>query len=241
MEGRFKVLSIDFDFFQDATKDALHHYPNGVDVSSELSTLVWGKYYIPPTKDIIESVTINRLLYCQMMAILSNLRPDIPVKIANSHKHIYDFIHEHREDKSVAVFNVDLHHDLFNDNSEIDCGNWLKHLKEDLPDTNIHWIARPVSLECYGIDDKDIPVETNFEKIKDIDFDAVFLCRSDPWLPPHLDGYFDRMVELCASVFDNALAEKQVLKPRDVSGIIEAEQKIYDEYNEIMKRGKKEC
>lgn len=236
MEERFKVLSIDFDFFQNTTKDALSHYPDGVDVSSEISTIVWGSYYVGPKKEIIESVTLNRGLFCQMLAILSKLRSDIPVKIANSHVHAYDFIHQYRNGKEVAVFNVDLHHDLFNDNPELDCGNWLKHLKDDLPETNIHWIARPISLECYGIND--FPVETDFEKIKNIDFDAVFICRSDPWTPPHLDEYFDRMVELCAALFDSTYVENQVLKPRDLSGIIEAEEQIFDE---LRKRGIKGC
>lgn len=235
MGDKFKVLSIDFDFFQNTTKEILAHYPDGIDVPSDLSTIVWGSYYTGKSKEMIKSVTINRILYCQMLAILSKLRCGIPVKISNSHVHIYDFIHEYRGDKSVAIFNIDMHHDLFNNNDELDCGNWLSHIKKDLPDTNIHWITRPVSVECYGIENVNVPIETNFDKITDIDFDAVFLCRSDPWTPPHLDEYFDRMVDLCASVFENAYIETQVLKPRDLSGIIEAEEKML---KELKKRGK---
>ena len=149
MEERFKVLSIDFDFFQNTTKDILVHYPDGVDVPSEISTIVWGSYYVGPKKEIIESVTLNRGLFCQMMAILSKLRSDIPVKIANSHVNAYDFIHQYRNGKEVAVFNVDLHHDLFNDNPELDCGNWLKHLKDDLPETNM-------TIQTYQEDGKSI-------------------------------------------------------------------------------------
>jgi hypothetical protein len=43
------------------------------------------------------------------------------------------------------------------------------------------------------------------------------------------------MVDLCASVFTNAYIETQVLNPRDLSGIIEAEEKML---KELKKRGK---
>lgn len=234
MSDRFKVLSIDFDFFQNVTKEQLNIYPDGVDVSSSLSTIVWGRYYVEGQKscDMIKSVTLNRTLYCQMLSIISQQNMYIPTMITNSHRYIYDFICENKGDKPISVFNVDLHHDIFNDNPEIDCGNWVKHLKDNYPDTAIHWIARPVSMECYGIDAKEMHIEMDFEKIKNIEFDAIFLCRSDPWTPPHLDEYFQRMVDLFKATFLGIRVEKSVLQPRDISSVVEAETKMLNEMKE---------
>lgn len=41
----FHILSIDFDFFQNVTPETLEHYPDGVDVSTEMSTLIWSLCY----------------------------------------------------------------------------------------------------------------------------------------------------------------------------------------------------
>ena len=237
MSKRFKVLSIDFDFFQDVTKEQLNNYPDGVDVSTDLSSIIWGRYYVEgsESKELIEAVTLNRILYCQMLSIIAQQNKSIPVMVANSHKHIYDFIKDNMDSSPLSIFNVDLHHDIFNDRATLDCGNWVRHIKNEYPDTNIHWIARPVSMECYGIDAEEMHIELDFEKIKNIEFDAIFLCRSDPWTPPHLDAFFDRMLGLISATFTNARAEKSVLQPRDLSDIIEAENKMFEEMRRRMK------
>ena len=51
------ILSIDFDYFQDVTLDVLKEYPDGLDITGELSTLIWSsKYAIPYIKDKLETV-----------------------------------------------------------------------------------------------------------------------------------------------------------------------------------------
>lgn len=235
MGNRFKVLSIDFDFFQNVTKEQLKHYPDGVDISTDLSKIVWSRYYIGEEKEIIEAVTLNRTLYCQMLSIISQQDSSIPVLIANSHKHIYDFIKDNMDDRPLSVFNVDLHHDIFNDNPTLDCGNWVRHLKNEYPDAYIHWIARPVSMECYGIDAEELKIELNFDNIRDLQFNAIFLCRSDPWTPPHLDNYFNRMIDLISAIFESAKIEKSVMEPRDLSDIIEQEAKMLEEMRRRMR------
>lgn len=232
-----KVLSIDFDFFQEVDKETLNEYPDGCDLSTKLSEIVWGSRCAKsnPNCEKILSVQLAKSLYYQMLSILSKQSSDIPVLIAQSHVNIFDFlldIKDENPEQPLEIINVDLHHDLFNDNPDLDCGNWLKHIKDMYEDTIIHWIARPISMECYAIRDEDKLgklVETDFSKIKDMQFDAIFICRSDPWLPPHLDKYFDRLVELCASQFNNVRAQNCVLKPRDISAIMEAEEKLWED------------
>lgn len=232
-----KILSVDFDFFQEVTREILHEYPDGCDLSTSLSEIVWGSRCAKsnPNHEMILSVKLAASLYYQMLNIISRQSPDIPVLIAQSHVSIYDFLLDAKEDnpeQPLEIINVDLHHDLFNDNPDLDCGNWLRHIKEEYNDTIIHWIARPVSLECYAIKDEDRLgrlVETDLKKIRDMQFDAIFICRSDAWLPPHLDKHFDRLVGLCSAQFTNVRAQKCILKPRDISAIIEAEDKIWED------------
>lgn len=231
---RLKVLSIDFDFFQDVDAHTMkYYYPDGVDLPTNLSTIVWGSKYSKRYQysEKISSVKINLELFAQMLTILDNQDMDTPMLITQSHVSIYDFIHEHMEEyNGVYVVNVDMHHDIFNDNPEVDCGNWLYHIAHEIPNTKIKWITREVSLECYDIKPEDnLKAEFNFNKIKNTEFDIIFLCRSDAWLPPHLDEWFEKMVNHCVSNFYNVRAQKCILNPRDVSDIMELEDKLYEE------------
>ena len=55
-----KVLSIDFDYFQNVDADTIRScYPDGIDLSTELSTIVWSGYYANDrTRNKLSSVTI---------------------------------------------------------------------------------------------------------------------------------------------------------------------------------------
>ena len=229
-----RVLSVDFDFFQNVDKDTLiNGYPDGIDLPTGLSIIVWGGKYHSRYKycNSIKSVEISPMFY-EMFDILEKQDTDTPVLISQSHVNIYDFIHTHMEGyDAVSIINVDLHHDLFNDNPELDCGNWLMHISKDFSETTIHWITREVSLECYGIkSDDDLCVEFNLDKIQDAYFDIIFFCRSDAWVPPHLDEYFDEIIQFCSNKFLNVLANKSVLEPRDISAIVEAEERLFEQW-----------
>lgn len=245
-DGKLKVLSIDFDFFQNVSKPVLtQYYPDGIDLSTNLSKIVWGSKYSDgyPFADKIKSVKINRTLFAQMLTIINNQDIFIPCLIAQSHVHIYDFIcklMEEDPEQRLDIVNVDLHHDLFNDNKELDCGNWIGKLYETFENVHASWIARKVSDACYGIKPGELPIEHNFDKIMDAEFDAVFLCRSDAWVPPHLDDFFNEMVELCSSHFYCAKGEKCVLKPRDISDIIESENQAYEQLKDAYDRIRKD-
>ena len=46
MSQTLNVLSIDFDYFQKVSKDVLMNcYPDGLDLSTELSIFTWSGYY----------------------------------------------------------------------------------------------------------------------------------------------------------------------------------------------------
>ena len=98
-----KVLSIDFDYFQNVDADTIRScYPDGIDLPTELSTIVWSGYYANDrTRNKLSSVTIlndELNLLRKLLTSKDNFRVSTPVLIANSHVHIYDFIHEYMDE-----------------------------------------------------------------------------------------------------------------------------------------------
>lgn len=219
------VLSIDFDYFQNVTKDVLYAYPDGVDNNTELSEFVWGGIYGGINADKIKKVTIRKDEINLMKQIFSNQKKQMPVMITNSHKHIYDFIHQYADtNEPLRLINIDMHHDMFNDNAEreipvLDCGNWVTFIVNEYK-TDFTWIANPVSSEIFGLDkidteeniDRMIPLSVNC--IKNMQFDAIFMCRSDTWTPPHLDRYFSELCGCLLKKFGEVYAEKNIFEPR---------------------------
>lgn len=232
-----KVLSIDFDYFQNVDVNTLRTcYPDGIDLSTELSTIVWAGYYAnPKTKDKLNHVTIldkELKLLRRLLTSKNNTKVSTPILIANSHVYIYDFIHKYMNKfnaTDVNIVNIDMHHDLFNNNANLDCGNWLSHIHDDYKNhCHISWIANPVSNLCYDFDETiNSLVENSIESIIDCKFDIVFLCRSDNWLAPHLDTYFNDLVKLISLHFTDVCIEKAVQKSRDIYSIIKSIEQAY--------------
>ena len=153
--------------------------------------------------------------------------------MANSHVHIYQFIKDAYKTgkwRDISLVNVDMHHDMFNANTKLDCGNWVSHVYHDFPGTFITWIANPISQEAYGLGENftDL-IQTDFRSIKNQQFDLIFLCRSDIWTPPHLDLYFDQLYQTILSFYEDVLVDRQVEKPRDLSAEIAAQKEVYQE------------
>lgn len=220
-----RVLSIDFDYFQNVELDTIKTcYPDGIDLPTDLSTIVWSGYYAnPKTETMLRNITADTKQLLKLCELLSEQKPKTPICIANSHVHIYDFIHEYVDKfnaETTAVINIDMHHDLINDNPKIDCGNWLMHIAKDFPDGTISWISNTISKEAYELDEKfDNIIYNDINIIKDTNYDIIFLCRSDNWLPPHLDDVFDELKNFMIKHFANITIDKQVQKPRDYQNL----------------------
>lgn len=214
-----KVLSIDFDYFQDVNKEQLAMYPDGVDLPPELSDIVWSAKYLS-FGNKLRKVDINTRLYQEIIRILLRQRKETPVMIANSHVNAYGFILENafENDNKVDLINVDLHHDFFNDNQKLDCGNWIGKLVKQGATHSVKWICREISLDAYGFTWNEkkrlMPICIGLDTLSLEEVDLIFICRSDPWVPPHLDEYFDGLLKNCESHFDNVTVEPRVNCPR---------------------------
>lgn len=188
MSKPFKILSIDFDYFQKVSANTISNYPDGIDLSPEISSMCWSGHY---SDKRISKVSINKDEIENLKSLLSRQENLSKVMIACSHKSIYDFTKDEVKGTPTLLWNIDMHHDMFNDNKEVDCGNWVSHLGKLTDKFTLKWCCNPISEECYGMEkDRFYMLSHSVSEIKDTDFDYVFLCRSDSWLPPHLDKEF---------------------------------------------------
>lgn len=220
---KLKVLSVDFDYFQKVNKETiLECYPDGHDLGTELSCIVWaGRYSYQKNK--LLKVKADTKKIDELEDIIRNMSYYSPIMVCNSHKHCYDFIENiYNSDKyeGIELVNIDMHHDLFNDNEELDCGNWIGHVVKDFP-CEVTWICNPISKDVYGIDSSEFTiVREDFSEIQYETFDALFLCRSDMWLPPHLDDKFQELFHYICENFSDVIKEKNIEIPRDVNSIL---------------------
>lgn len=255
----FRVLSIDFDYFQNVTKDILKQYPDGFDLSTELSKVVWQTRY--DVKDLADKLlTVNckeNELDILKYVLYMKCAMDAPVMVTASHKYIYEFIKDTMTDKgfspdsnnTLEIYNVDFHPDFYNASVEfnsVDCGNWAYFIKQDFPDSKITWIAPEKYKELYDVDEYtglDF-ISTDINILTKQQYDAIFLCRSDAWFPPHLDFYFNDLLNLICSYFITGKIQRDVSTPRDYSvaekvlSPSELVKKYSDTFNEDITKGK---
>lgn len=233
MKQTLNILSIDFDFFQIVDKETLHKcYPDGHDLSTELSKMVWAGYYANPnTKDKLNAVKLNVDALNELQSLINLCDKNTPVLVTNSHKHIYNFIKSHDKNTELTtklkITNIDMHHDMFDNFEEVDCGNWLLRLSNEYP-TDITWVANAISNDMYPMDETNMfHIQQDFSNINPTDIDLIFLCRSDIWLPPHLDVYFNELIKLLCKRFVDVKGENSILSPRNMSELIATQEQFY--------------
>lgn len=230
------ILSIDFDYFQDVdSKTLMMHYPDGIDLPEELSRFIWASHYANPyaEKELL-NVKIKQDKLDELMSYIKTINNKIPVMIAASHVKIYNFIHDHYNiNDNLNIINIDMHHDMFDAAPDkIHCGNWLKVIKSEYKTVNTTWICNPVSLENMNKPDINTIID-DLTGIKNIDFDMIFLCRSDNWTAPHLDKYFVILAE-CLGKISSKLDLENVLESRynnSFKEMVDAERNILNSIN----------
>lgn len=219
MDNIFRVLSVDFDFFQNTNKDLLFYYPDGVDNNTHIAEFIWNSHYFA-YGDKLRNIDIDKKLFKELLYIIDSQSISIPVMAVNSHKHIVKFIEDNYNSKSIAITHIDYHHDMMNNNSsEIpDCGNWLGYMFKKHKGLASQWITRESSIDMYGLTPAEVSeahILYDFSSIENAKFDAMFFCRSDTWTPPHLDKYFTEIVEHLSG-FYSRLIEPCVTKERTI-------------------------
>ena len=243
----FNVLSIDFDFFQHVTKDTiLHYYPDGHDYDTQLSSIIWSTYYADDhTASVLKKIHSAAKSITEIQKIITDtacINPECPTGITNSHRHIYDLITKYYDDEKYTglnIYNIDMHHDMYDTSittkyingqpitkyktHELDCGNWLTHVKKKYPQTDITWICHEISDDCIFVDH----IEKDFSSLYGKQFDLIFLCRSDIYVPPHLDKQFDKLRKTIQNHFHTTWIEDNIIQPRNIYSTTKQLKKLY--------------
>ena len=245
-----KVLSIDWDFFQNVSADLLRtSYPDGIDLPSSITEITWGGHYAANGDELRDKVTLMQTEYERLMKILLGQESNVPVLIANSHVHAYSFIHENLLDKNdkVELTNIDMHHDFVNKSEKVDCGNWIGKLAKEniLKEDGLKWIHNPVSFEMYDISSEGedefskllhkLDKGTTLEDIENEQFDLIVLARSDTWSAPHLDKYFCLLADIIKEHFFSVSMENGIDKPR--TAYLKYAVTMRDVYVSVKKKG----
>jgi hypothetical protein len=198
------VLSIDWDYYINASNDIRNEwFPNIPEdiLTEEERTELWEPYY---KKYNIKTIDLLRDELDKTKNIIRNNinnNKNIIKMVNESHRYIYCIINQilsESREKSITVFNIDHHHDMYQYHKydeKVNCSNWVTILKEELENNfEYYWIKREDSEE-YSLAGK---IECNICTIDDISdkvFDIIFLCKSGAWSPPHLDSQYKELTD----------------------------------------------
>lgn len=203
-----RVLSLDWDYFIDATMEQrMRLFPDGGNESliGYLQDFIWASRYAENSE--LESIKVDHEAYEQVKNFIYSGIKAFYTKcvVWDSHKYLYDEIAGMIEDgQPIEVINVDFHHDLYENSFDtVDCGNWVNCLYEspthkvieNPENSHYYWLKRTDS------DDKTTDRDwfhtvTSFKELEDytgVKFDMIYLCRSSVWSPPHLDKAFSNL------------------------------------------------
>lgn len=191
------ILSIDFDYFIDASsRERDLYFPDGYDeIPVNMLQVMWEERYLKYPK--LRNIGVIEDYYF-LKRYLSGLRiPGEKLVKADNHKYIKNLIDQLPETERLMLVNIDFHHDFYHyyKGSDIcNCGNWLRRVMEERPNTKVKWIRRKDS-QIYSLDGA-VPFEhtEEIQAIKNMKFDYVFLCRSPEWSPLHLSNRFEDLV-----------------------------------------------
>lgn len=228
------VLSIDFTVFQDVDIDTIKTcYPDGTSLSTNMSRFVWSSYYAnPTTSDRLKAVKLNEALIESLKTKLKSCNnKSIPIVISTNHKDIYEFARNLAIENDTVIINMthaDMYHDMLNNNYDIDNGNWLKFLQDEF-DVRTTWINNPVTKSIYNFNKPELnSLATDFNRVNFEDIDAIFICRNDSLLPPHLDTEFEKLIQFICDEFKNVKGEAAIKKPRSMLELIDNQTKLYE-------------
>ena len=213
-----RFLSIDWDFFIDATEtQRFMMFPDGgnENLPTSLRDYIWDTYYRNPE---LESIKVTPD-YKYLLTICKTFKGE--AFVADSHRWAFNFIMDNTEsDEEFEVVNIDFHHDLYNFQTrggEVNCGNWATMLRKYRPNIKYSWVYCKTSDATNGEDevvDAELYTMEEFRaKFNDVaeDFQYLFVCRSAVWSPPHLDKKFVRAVK---SINCRCTKEQGITKPR---------------------------
>lgn len=195
------ILSVDFDYFLDVSSEERDMYfpPGSEEIPKEKIASMWEERY-RQYPELSKIGVINEYYLLKNFLHTLNLNPENLYK-SDTHKDIKRILHKIPKNKQLYIVNIDYHHDYYHyyrGEDNYNCGNWLRRVVEERPDTKVKWIRRKdsqlISLEGMFPFENTTDIKSVFKE----NFDFVFICKSPEWSPPHLNNKFEELT-LCLS------------------------------------------
>lgn len=194
-----KVLSIDWDYFMNVSfENRDKYFPKVNEIENSCpkeSFYSWANAYneFPEIYDI----DVNQKEFTVLGEILGNRNSDYDFYYADSHLEIVNLL-KNLGGENNSIVHVDHHHDYFDYGGDnINCSNWLRHY--DFLFNEKIWVKNKDSQINSLLYPEGVPLvfgEYLLEDFKKDSFDYIFLCRSSPFSPPHLDKYFEELLKI---------------------------------------------
>lgn len=237
MNNTLNVLSIDWDYFIDAdiyTRCTLFPDCPNSEYTDFIQTIIWSSRY---SNSKLAKIGVDHSAIDKIAKIISDSKLD-PDRIAvyKDHTNCYDFVEKLMEElnlNNLNITNIDFHHDVYRDYLDgIDCGNWLLHLINRYPEGNYTWIYHS------GSDHKDPEANVisnimySFDNVFNQKWDAIYICKSTMWSPPHLDKEFINFLKI-ANINENSIMEPAVLDDRysaSFDNMVQYDREVLDDF-----------
>jgi hypothetical protein len=206
-----RILSIDWNYFAEATVDerfVLFPDIDNENISTKTINFIWTYKYsnsntLKNTRVFnireLSNIPLKEKDFNILIDIIKNQNTKSKSYIANNHYCIYETIKE-LNNNNIELYNIDFHHHMFSFNKNKNCGNWLYNLIYEGYIKKSFWIKDTFS----NIEDLKSTEIIDIHEIQG-DFDIIFLAKSSLWSPPHLDKYFNILVDVIMKKFNESM------------------------------------
>lgn len=190
-----KILSIDFDIIMAPT----------INLYNDLTQKGWEFFEQFPQTD---SFKIDAVHYQRLTGLVTQLIKKLPkekVHWIEDHGRIVHYIAQ--DSSPFLLVNIDHHHDVGyhpeeDEEEPLNCGNWVRYLQKQI--ISYTWIGNknssfPEKSEYRNlIHNRHILEDYDLDNL--LDCDELYLCLSEPWVPPYLRPLFYTWIDLANSI-----------------------------------------
>lgn len=248
VDKTLRVLSIDWDYFVKASMvERMTMFPDGgnENMAKVLRDIVWAGRYVTPD---LEKVGVKDSTVAFTEDLMKSLKAHTPAAtwVVDSHSVLYSVVkdtYKRLRKNKIELVNIDFHHDVYGQDYDVNCGNWLRVLDHELENMDNHytWVGHADSdMEAWedmeqGDHNGSMTFITDLNSIDLVGtkWDVVFLCRSDMWSPPHLDDNFIELADFVIGTLAheaNVQGQPCVLESRyeGLSDLIQQNRELWD-------------
>lgn len=192
-----KILSIDFDIIMAPS----------INLYNDLTMKGWEFFEQFPQMD---SLKIDAVHYQRLTELLMRLFKTIPkdkIHWIEDHGRIVHYIQQ--DSTPFHLVNIDHHHDTGyhpeEENEPLNCGDWVRFLASQM--LSYTWVGNRTSGDTkeqyqHYISNKAILEDFDLNSL--LDCTELYLCLSEPWLPPYLRPLFYTWLDLYRNIDSKA-------------------------------------